>query len=385
MIAIRNAGIFATFVSSFAMLAGCSSAPDAPDPAIAAKSYFSDWPKGADPENVGRRIAGNFVERGFDFQVNPTHRWIIYPEVCAWYGALQVAQLTEDRSLQRQLIGKFDQFRTPEGAERLSPRAHVDYRITGVVPLEIYLLNRDPSYLTLGRDFADKQWESTTPDGITTEARYWSDDLYMLPVLQVQAYRATKDPKYLDRVSLTMVAYLDKLQQSNGLFLHSADSPFYWGRGNGWVAAGMAEVLSVLPKEHRHHDRIMQGYRSMMAGLLKYQRADGLWLQLIDQPDFWSESSGSAMFTFAMVEGVKRGWLEAPIYGPAARKAWLGLVSNVDSAANIRETVVGTDKASKQVGPDLDVQKKYYFDRPRRTGDLHGQSPMMWTAAALLR
>jgi rhamnogalacturonyl hydrolase YesR len=86
-----------------------------------------------------------------------------------------------------------------------------------------------------------------------------------------------------------------------------------------------------------------------------------------------------------MVEGVKRGWLEAPIYGPVARKAWLGLVSNVDSAANIRETVVGTDKASKQVGPDLGVQKKYYFDRPRRTGDLHGQSPMMWTAAALLR
>ncbi len=332
MIATRNASIFATIVSSVAMLAGCSSAPDTPAPAADAKSYFSNWPKGTDPENVGRRIASNFVERGFDFQVNPTHRWIIYPEVCAWYGALQVAQLTEDRGLQRQLIGKFDQFRTPEGASRLSPQSHVDYRITGVVPLEIYLLNGDASYLTLGRDFADKQWQSTTPDGITTEARYWSDDLYMLPVLQVQAYRATKDPKYLDRVSLTMVAYLDKLQQANGLFLHSADSPFYWGRGNGWVAAGMAEVLSVLPQDHRHYARIMQGYRSMMAGLLKYQRADGLWLQLIDQPDFWPETSGSAMFTFALVEGVKRGWLDAPTYGPAARKAWLGLVSYIDSA-----------------------------------------------------
>ncbi|WP_217705647.1 glycoside hydrolase family 88/105 protein [Peristeroidobacter soli] len=386
MIATRNAGLFATFLASLAMLTGCSTTSAEPQPAtLAKKNYFSDWPEEADPARVGRRIANNFVARGFDFQLNPSHRWIIYPEVCAWYGALQVAQLTADRSLQQQLIGKFDQFRTPEGADRLSPRSHVDYRITGVVPLEIYLINGDASYLSLGRDFADKQWESTTPDGITTEARYWSDDLYMLPVLQVQAYRATKDPKYLDRVALTMVAYLDQLQQPNGLFLHSPDSPFYWGRGNGWVAAGMAEVLSVLPPAHRHYARIMQGYRSMMAGLMKYQKTDGLWLQLIDQPDFWPETSGSAMFTFALVEGVKRGWLEAPTYGPAARKAWLGLVSYVDTSANVRETVVGTNKASKEVGPDLDVQKKYYFDRPRKTGDLHGQSPMMWTAAALLR
>ncbi|GFE90085.1 glycoside hydrolase family 88/105 protein [Steroidobacter agaridevorans] len=389
MFARRNAGVIATLISSVAMLAGCSTASDAPqrasDPAVATKSYFSNWPEGADPAIVGRRIANNFAARGFDFQVNSFHRWIIYPEVCAWYGALQVAQITEDQGLQQQLIGKFDQFRTPEGARRLSPRSHVDYRITGVVPLEIYLINGDPSYLTLGRDFADKQWESTTPDGITTEARYWSDDLYMLPVLQVQAYRATRDAKYLDRVSMTMVAYLDKLQQPNGLFLHSPDSPFYWGRGNGWVAAGMAEVLSVLPPEHPHYNRILQGYKLMMAGLLKYQSADGLWLQLIDQPDFWPETSGSAMFAFALVEGVKRGWLEASAYGPAARKAWLGLVPYVDAAANVRETVVGTNKASKEVGPDLDVQKKFYFDRPRKTGDLHGQSPMLWTAAALLR
>ena len=376
-------------LSSFVLLAGCSTSSvtqsGAADRQAVAKKYFSDWPRGADPADVGRRIANNFVARGFDFQVNPRHPWIIYPEICAWYGALQVADLSKDERLKQQLIDKFDPFLTPEGASRLSPRAHVDYRITGVSPLEIYLLNGDKTYLTLGRDFADKQWETTTPDGITVEARYWSDDLYMLPVLQVQAYRATKDPKYLDRVAMTMVAYLDQLQQPNGLFLHSSDSPFYWGRGNGWVAAGMTEVLSVLPPEHQHHKRIMQGYQVMMAGLLEHQNPNGVWLQLIDQPDFWAETSGSAMFTFAMVEGVKRGWLDAATYGPAARKAWLGLVTYVDEAANIRETVVGTNKASKEVGPDLQVQKKFYFDRPRRTGDLHGQSPMMWTAAALLR
>lgn len=386
-IARRQVAVWAALISS--LIVGCGTSAVAPEPAphstAAAKKYFSDWPRGTDPADVGRRIANNIAARSFDFQVNASRRWIIYPEICAWYGALQVAQLTEDDPLTQQLVRRFDHFLTPEGAQRLSPSAHVDYRITGVVPLEIYKIKGEATYLSLGRDFADKQWESTTPDGITTEARYWSDDLYMLPVLQVQAYRATRDPKYLDRVSTTMVAYLDKLQQPNGLFLHSSDSPFYWGRGNGWVAAGMAEVLSVLPPEHAHHARILQSYRQMMAGLLKYQNRDGLWLQLIDQPDFWPETSGSAMFTFALVEGVKRGWLEAKSHGPAARQAWLGLVAYVDSAANISETVVGTNKASSEVGPDLQVQKKFYFDRPRRTGDLHGQSAMLWTAAALLR
>ncbi len=387
----RNFALLVALMSSASMLGGCaaplSSSRQAlvQTPATVTEQYFDKWPAGTEPAIVGRRMANNFVARGFDFQVNAFHRWIIYPEVCAWYGALQIADLTKDQALTRQLVGKFEQFMMPEGARRLSPRAHVDYRITGVIPLEIYLLNRDPAYLALGRDFADKQWETTTPDGITTEARYWSDDLYMLPILQVQAYRATGDAKYLERVSMTMVAYLDRLQQPNGLFLHSPDSPFYWGRGNGWVAAGMAEVLSVLPPGHRHYARIMNSYQLMMAGLLKYQNAQGLWLQLIDHPDFWPETSGSAMFTFALVEGVQRGWLEPKTYGPAARKAWLGLVPYVDAAANLRETVVGTNKASNEVGSDPEVQKKYYFDRARRTGDLHGQSPMMWTAAALLR
>lgn len=373
--------LWAALISSAAVLGGCATTASVDTGA----KYFANWPEGADPGDVGRRLANNFLARGFDFQVNERHRWIIYPEVCAWYGALQVADLTGDETLRRQLIGKFDQFMTPAGAHRLSPRAHVDYRTTGVIPLQIYLLNRDERYLRLGIEFADKQWATTTPDGITTEARYWSDDLYMLPILQVQAYRATQDPKYLDRVAMTVVAYLDRLQQPNGLFLHSPDSPFYWGRGNGWVAAGLAEVLTVLPSTHQHYERILKSYRLMMAGLLAYQNEDGLWLQLIEQPDFWPETSGSAMFAFAFVEGVKRGWLDAEVYGPAARKAWLGLVPYLDSAANIRETVVGTNKASHEVGPDLAVQKQYYFDRPRRTGDLHGQAPMMWTAAALLR
>jgi polyribonucleotide nucleotidyltransferase len=81
-----------------------------------------------------------------------------------------------------------------------------------------------------------------TPDGITAEARYWIDDMYMIPAVQVQAFRATGEGKYLDRAALAMATYLDRLQQTNGLFYHGESAPFYWGRGNGWVAVGMVGI-----------------------------------------------------------------------------------------------------------------------------------------------
>lgn len=348
-----------------------------------AQSYFRNWPKGSSPQEVGKRVAENFAARKLEVE-DGKRKFVIYPEVCAWYGSLTVAQLTNDQDLRRRLIEKFDPL-LGEHASWISPDGHVDYRVFGVVPLEIYQQTKQQKYLDLGRGLADKQWEKTTSDGITAEARYWIDDMYMITAVEVQAYRATHDQRYLDRAALTMAAYLDKLQQPNGLFFHAADSPFYWGRGNGWVAAGMAELLRSLPQTHPKRARILEAYRKMMASLLRYQADDGLWRQLIDHPDVWAETSSTGMFTFAMVTGVKNGWLPGKTYGPAARKAWLGLIKHIDAQANMTDVCVGTNKANAEVGANLETQLKYYLDRQRHTGDLHGQAPVLWSATALMR
>src|SRR6185295_3977692 len=356
----------------------------APAYANAQSPYFSKWPAGSSPAEVGKRVAEKFLARKLEAEEGK-RKFVIYPEVCAWYGSLTVAQLTKDADLKARLIAKFEPLMTPEGAKMISQDAHVDYRVFGTVPLELYIQTKEQRYLDLGKGLADKQWDKTTPDGITAEARYWIDDMFMITAVQVQAYRATGETKYLDRAALTMASYLDKLQQPNGLFFHAADSPFYWGRGNGWVAAGMAELLRNLPKKHLQRARILAGYRTMMASLLKYQGGDGLWRQLIDHPDVWAETSSTGMFTFAMVTGVKNGWLPAKTYGPAARKAWLGLVKHLDAQANVTDVCVGTNKANAEVGANPATQLKYYLDRPRRTGDLHDQAPVLWTASALMR
>jgi len=301
---------------------------------------------------------------------------IIYPEVCAWYGALTFAQVSGDRDLAARLVKRFEPLLTPAEAALVPTERHVDFSVFGTVPLEIYIETKTPRFLDLGLKFADRQWETPTPEGLTGETRFWIDDMYMISAVQVQAYRATGDAKYLDRAALEMVAYLDKLQQPNGLFFHAPDVPFFWGRGNGWVAAGMTEILRSLPPKHPKRARILAAYRNMMQSLLRFQGEDGMWRQLIDHPESWPETSSTGMFTFAMVTGVKEGWIERKMYGAAARKAWLGLVKYIDAQGDVSNVCAGTNKKN-------DLQ--YYLDRPRNTGDLHGQAPILWSATALLR
>src|SRR5919197_2652761 len=104
---------------------------------VMAQSYFRNLPAGTSPQEVGKRVAENFAARKLEFQQGK-RQYVIYPEVCAWYGALTVAQLTNDQDLKTRLIQKFDPLLAAD-AKHVSTEPHVDYRVFGVVPLEIYM------------------------------------------------------------------------------------------------------------------------------------------------------------------------------------------------------------------------------------------------------
>lgn len=342
----------------------------------AQQKEFTKWPAGASPEEIGKRVAERFASgprTNFDRSGPPAH--ITYPESVAWYGALAFAQLSGDKDLTARLVSRFDPLLAEDSA-LVPPPVHVDSTVFASVPLEIYLQTKQQKYLDLGRELADKQWEDPTPEGLTQQTRFWIDDMYMITLAQLQAFRATGDSKYLDRAALEMTAYLDKLQQPNGLFYHAADAPFFWGRGDGWVAAGMTELLRSLPANHPQRARILEAYLKMMKSLLKFQDKDGMWHQLLDHPEAWPESSCTAMFTFAMITGVKNGWLNQKKYGRAARKGWLAVIGYIDQNGDLKNVCEGTGKKN-----DLN----YYLTRARNTGDLHGQAPLLWCASAFLR
>jgi rhamnogalacturonyl hydrolase YesR len=83
-----------------------------------------------------------------------------------------------------------------------------------------------------------------------------------------------------------------------------------------------------------------------------------MWRQLIDHPEAWIETSSTAMFPFALLSGVKNGWLEERTYAPAARKGWRGLVSYISADGDISDVCDGANKKN-------DLQ--YYLNRARKT------------------
>jgi len=286
-----------------------------------------------------------------------------YAEVATALGAARFAATTGDAGL---LARGGDRWARARGLANTAN--HVDANVVGIWPQ----LLGDPQ--GEGVALADGQWRETDATGLTRQARFWIDDIWMIGALQAEAWRRTREPRFLDRAALTATTYLARLQQPSGLFHHGPEAPFAWGRGNGWVAAGLAEILSILPPDHPQHAPVLAGYRRMMAALLAHQRPSGLWNQLVDRPDAWPETSGSAMFAFAFLRGVNQGLLPVSPYRSAAVLAWEGLSRELEADGRLRGVCVGT-------GQSADAQ--YYLDRPVVTGDLHGQAALLWAAAEL--
>jgi len=320
---------------------------------------------GTSPEEVGTRIAENIINRRFGWR---------YQKVCAYYGALIFAEASNNGEIARQIEAGFQPY---EEGKRKYRRGHVDFNVFGIWPLELYQQTGDKDYLDIGKDLADHEYEDPRPDGLTGLTRFWVDDMFMVGALQVQAYRSTGEENYLDRAALQIITYIDSLQRPNGLFYHRPDAPHYWGRGNGWGAAALGELLSELPADHLYYDRVVTAYRKMMQGLLQYQGSDGMWHQLLDNPGSFTEPSCTGMFLYSMITGVDLGILPAETYLPAIEKGWNALASDfVNEKGEVIDVCMWTN-ARKRVG--------YYMRRPRITGDYHGQAAVLWAATAMLR
>jgi len=331
------------------------------------------WTEDNSPEVIGKMVIDDLFSRN-DLMMYVADFWtgVHYAEACTGFGAARLAGLLNDSDVIDRLSDRYT--RVIEDS-LVKGAAHVDANVYGILPLELYMQGGEEKFLQQGLKLADGQWEDTLTNGLTSQVRYWIDDIWMIASLQVQAYRATGNEIYLERAAKVTDSYLNKLQQPNGLFYHGEDAPFFWGRGNGWVAAGLAELLSELPENNEYYQSILEGYKKMMNALLEYQSEDGMWRQLIDNEEAWAETSSTAMFGYAITVGVKKGLLPEDKFTPAYQKAWKVLVGYIGEDGEVTDVCAGTGK-----GDNID----YYLDRPRITGDLHGQAPVLWFAYSLL-
>ena len=318
----------------------------------------------SDPEDVGKRIVNNIVDRYFGWR---------YQKACTYYGALIFAEATGNPSITAQMEKGYEPY---DLGKKKAHKGHVDYNVFGIWPLEMYRQTGKESYLNMGLYLADHEYESIREDGLTSLARFWVDDMYMVGSLQIQAYKATDKEVYLDRAALFLLTYVEELQRDNALFHHREDAPFFWGRGNGWAVAALTEILLVLPESHEHHKELLKAYRDMMKTLAQHQGEDGMWHQLIDDPESYPESSSTGMFLYGLISGVDQGWLPEEEYKSVIVSGWEALASYVNEKGEAMNVCIGTNAKNS---------KKHYLNRMKTDGNFHGQAAVLWAATAMHR
>ncbi|KAI1472337.1 glycoside hydrolase family 105 protein [Daldinia caldariorum] len=116
---------------------------------------------------------------------------------------------------------------------------------------------------------------------------------------------------------------------SSGLLAHGYDasrtavwadpdtgaSPHVWGRSLGWYAMALVDLLEVLPESAalcEYRDLVLEKLRSLAGAIVKaVDPATGGWWQVLDEPGRegnYIESSGSAMFAYALLKGTRLGY-----------------------------------------------------------------------------
>ena len=118
--------------------------------------------------------------------------------------------------------------------------------------------------------------------------------------------------------------YFDK-KEANG-------KKVFWGRGNGWVLGGLAEILQVLPKEESSYDFYKQLFVTLATRVAELQSPDGYWhASLLDPASYPSpETSATGFIVYALAYGVNEGLLDKASFMPVIEKGWKALVDAVE-------------------------------------------------------
>ncbi len=296
-----------------------------------------------------------------------------YPTVCCAYGVLLFARAGGAPLLAGRVESAFADYLSGHKApDRYQNGRKLEHRWFGIIPLELGV-TRDPRYAAVARREADLMEAEPIKDG----PLFYVDHMYGVGTLQAKAYVHLGDPKYAQRCLSHLLAHCEVLQRPDGLFHHSERGRPAWGRGNGWAAASMTEALLALPKHYTGREALFAAWKRLMGALVQHQDAAGLWHQIVDLPASWLETSGSAMFVFALATGIRQGWLAAASFQPVVVRAWRALAQEVDEQGRLANVCIGLG--------DNPGTEAHYLSCPRRPGDKHGQAPLLWAASAVHR
>ena len=229
-------------------------------------------------------------------------------------------------------------------------RYHADDHAVCQTYLELYLQTRDERMLAPTQARFDDILAHPKDDNLNFDEKQnpdrldrwsWCDALFMAPPAWVRLWQATGRAEYLEfalRQWWVTSDYLyDKAEhlyyRDSSLFARRERNgrKIFWSRGNGWVMAGLARVLGLLPADHPARARFIGQFREMAEKILTCQQPDGFWRSSLLDPDTYpmQETSGTGFYCYALAWGVNAGLLDRDRFQPAVLRAWNALTSCV--------------------------------------------------------
>jgi rhamnogalacturonyl hydrolase YesR len=125
----------------------------------------------------------------------------------------------------------------------------------------------------------------------------------------------------------------ESLYYRDGSYFNKLDNgtKIFWGRGNGWVFAGLSNVMDELGPDDKEYPYFLKLYKKMAKKLLEIQTPEGHWAMSLLGQEFYPtpETSGSSFFTFGLAWGINEGILDRATYLPAVEKAWKAMMGHV--------------------------------------------------------
>lgn len=168
----------------------------------------------------------------------------------------------------------------------------------------------------------------------------WCDALFMSPPVWAKLSEITGEKKYLDFMVGEFRATTDFLfDKKENLYFRDQSymgkldngTKIFWGRGNGWVFAGLANVMSELDPSTKEYKYFLNIYKKMAAKLIKIQTPEGHWSMSLLGQEFYPtpETSGTGFYVFGLAWGINRGILDRETYEPSVVRGWNSLVSHI--------------------------------------------------------
>ncbi|MEL6941717.1 MAG: glycoside hydrolase family 88 protein [Bacteroidota bacterium] len=252
------------------------------------------------------------------------------------------------------------------------------------------------------------QWQPrNTKGGFWHKRRYpwqmWLDGLYMAgPFYAQYAVEYEQTEAFDDIAKQFILVEKNTRDAATGLLYHGWDesriqrwsdpetglSEHFWGRAMGWYAMALVDVLDYFPKDHPHHQELIDIFQRLAKALAAFQDGEtGLWYQVVNLPKQegnYKEATVSSMLAYAFAKGARKGYLDQE-YHQVAQKAFDGIVENLIEIKDDGEVYLNKCCAVAGLGgsPYRDGSYDYYVNETIRSNDPKGTGPFIMASIEL--